>query len=279
MPFEPRLFSGADGNLDGSANGSLGGGFDRSHYVDPAAAESGRPPAMNTSAARSRDTSLLRPVAADVDCDSDLELPDQLAMLAAQLRDEADQLAAQHAPPDVHAIEPITDRNPRRKLWRYAAVALVGLGLVAWRSLASQDRTLPNVGTMAQDTSTAKANLVARTSEPSTARPQGEAKGSMTLAAAASNQPTPPAGPDPQAMRANQGIEEVVAGESPAARHPPADELEMLHRQVDGFDKLIHRLQAELAARDAAQMENEKLIQSLRQENEQLRRQQAGANP
>ena len=43
MPFEPRLFSGADGNLDGSNLSGCpghGAGFDRSAYVDPAVGES-----------------------------------------------------------------------------------------------------------------------------------------------------------------------------------------------------------------------------------------------
>ncbi len=274
MPFEPRLFSGADGNPDGS------------HFVDPAMAES-HPAAMNGASQRATSMTArlhgagpFRSVPAEVDADADLELPDQLAMLAAQLRDEAERLAARHSPPEGRTVEPIRDGKRGRRFARYAAILLVAIGLVAWRSLVPRGWLRPNAATVASgpavhDSAATTAAAAAQVTEPlSTARAASSSlvKSSATVATA---RKSPAAGgSDPESLRAGQGIAEVGAGETPIARHPPADENEMLRRQVEGFDKLIHRLQAELAVRDAAQVENEKLIQSLRQENEQSRRQQ-----
>jgi hypothetical protein len=286
MPFEPRLFSGADGNSDGRL------------FVDPAAAESantaahaaalgGFSPARAVRGARARAATRVggQLRSAEADSDADLELPDQLAMLAAQLRDEADQLAAQHAPPEVREIKPIAERGRWRRFARVAAIVLLGVGLVAWRSLAPRGGAHPNAATVAaahsgnalasRDTPAAKAAVAAQGEQPATMRTASVlTKTSATVALAAAKNAPAAVASDPQSLRTGQGIQEVSAGEPAVARHPPANETEMLRRQVEGFDKLIHRLQAELAARDAAQIENEKLIQSLRQENEQLRHQQ-----
>jgi hypothetical protein len=156
--------------------------------------------------------------------------------------------------------------------------------------LAPQSWAHPNAATVAaahsgnppadsapasSDTPAAKAAVAVQGEQPWTNRPASVlAKTSGTVALAAAKNAPAAVASDPQWLRAGQGIQEVSAGEPAVARHPPANENEMLRRQVEGFDKLIHRLQAELAARDVAQAENERLIQSLRQENEQLRRQQ-----
>ena len=217
---------------------------------------------------------------AEVDPDADLELPDQLAMLAAQLRDEADQLAARHSPPEARSVEPIRDDKRGRRIARYAAILLVGLGLVAWRSLVPRDWLRPNAVTVASgpavhDNAATTAAAAAQGAEPlSAARAASSSLAKTSVTAAAAKQLPAGMASDPQSLRTGQGIQEVSASDPAVVRHPPANENEMLRRQVEGFDKLIHRLQAELAARDAAQVENERLIQSLRQENEQLRRQQ-----
>jgi peptidoglycan hydrolase CwlO-like protein len=53
----------------------------------------------------------------------------------------------------------------------------------------------------------------------------------------------------------------------------PVDELQMLRAQVAALDRVIGRLQAELARRDAAQAQTATELQALQQEVAELRRQ------
>ncbi len=69
-----------------------------------------------------------------------------------------------------------------------------------------------------------------------------------------------------------------VAGEAPAARSP-GNELEMLRIQLDAFERVISRLQAELKRRDQQQSETDQLVESLRREVESLRKQQGEKPP
>ncbi len=59
--------------------------------------------------------------------------------------------------------------------------------------------------------------------------------------------------------------------DSPAARSP-GNELEMLRIQLDAFERVITRLQAELKRRDQQQSETDELVESLRREVELLRK-------
>ena len=93
----------------------------------------------------------------------------------------------------------------------------------------------------------------------------------------AASRSTPAASVDPAALRATQGIGEVSVVPA-VAKKPPTDEVEMLRVQVDGFEKLIRRLQAELAARDAQQAEAQRQIEALRQEVRELHKQLDGAS-
>ena len=150
---------------------------------------------------------------------------------------------------------------------------LVGLeSLVSWRAAAaSHDRDVANV-------SRNNTNAAMRDDKSPLSMASAATKSAATVVIA-TKKIASASSSDPQTLRAGQGLQEVSAGDAPVVRHPPGAETEMLRRQVAGFDKLIHRRQAELAARDAAQADNEKLIQSLRQENEQLRHQQPSSNP
>ncbi len=70
----------------------------------------------------------------------------------------------------------------------------------------------------------------------------------------------------------SQGVEEVGIAAPADARHPPTDEVEMLRIQVNGFEKVIQRLQAEIAAREKSQAQTAKLVQSLRDRNRRAQR-------
>jgi S1-C subfamily serine protease len=67
-------------------------------------------------------------------------------------------------------------------------------------------------------------------------------------------------------VRNSQGIEEVGIDAPTRARRAPADEVEMLRIQINGFEKVIRKLQGELSVREQSQAETDKLIDSLRAE-------------
>ena len=119
MPFEPRLFSSGD---------------DRA-----------RVSAVLPSPLMLRDAAPKLLVAEELDAD----LPDDLAALAAQLRDEAATLARQHPPRP--ADEPIAPAATLRRrgpwLWPAAAAVVVAAGLFAWHieqwPIAASDKPVP----------------------------------------------------------------------------------------------------------------------------------------
>ena len=83
-------------------------------------------------------------------------------------------------------------------------------------------------------------------------------------------------GPSQITVRNSQGVEEVGIDAPTRTRRAPADELEMLRIQINGFEKVIHKLQGEISARDQSQAETDKLIESLRAEIAALKGQGAG---
>ena len=229
MPFEPRLFSSGD---------------------DQAA------PAGELVSAELSPGAGPKLLVAD---EPDADLPDELAALAAQLRDEAATLARQHPPRPVEApLAPAIERR-RRGLWLWPAAAaiLVAAGLTAWRI-----ERLP---------------IVPVTQPKVTAEPIKSLDPVPTAVVAASPQPvkhhSATTQPDSEPPHSDQGIAEVSVTDPQAPTHGTTDELSMLRRQVDGFEKLIHRFQAELVARDAAEAASQRQIEALQQENEQLRNQ------
>jgi S1-C subfamily serine protease len=69
----------------------------------------------------------------------------------------------------------------------------------------------------------------------------------------------------------SQGVEEVGIEATTRARRLPTDEVEMLRLQVTGFEKVIKKLQTELAAREQSQAQTTKLVESLKAEIAELK--------
>lgn len=229
MPFEPRLFS--SGSDQVSPAGELA-----SAKLSPGAGPK-----------------LL--VADELDAD----LPDELAALAAQLRDEAAILARQHPPrPAETPLAPaVIQRRRGLWLWPAAAAILLAAGLMAWRI-----EYMPT-------TRSGRTDVAAEASKSPDIAP--------AAAVAASPQPVKhriaATQPDSDKPPVDQGVAEVSITDPQVPTHGTSDELSMLRRQVDGFEKLIHRFQAELVARDAAEAASQRQIEALQKENEELRRQ------
>ncbi len=74
----------------------------------------------------------------------------------------------------------------------------------------------------------------------------------------------------------SQGVEEVGIDAPTRARRAPSDEVEMLRIQVNGFEKVIEKLQGEISARQKSQAETEKLVESLRAELAAFKGESAG---
>ncbi|HEY2146390.1 MAG TPA: S1C family serine protease, partial [Pirellulales bacterium] len=69
----------------------------------------------------------------------------------------------------------------------------------------------------------------------------------------------------------SQGVEEVGIEPPTRSRRTPTDEVEMLRIQVSGFEKVIQKLEGELAAREKSQADTTKLVESLETEIAQLK--------
>jgi len=74
------------------------------------------------------------------------------------------------------------------------------------------------------------------------------------------------------AVRNSQSAGEVAVDSPARSRWAPATEAEMLRIQVDAFEKVIHKLQSEIDARNQSQAETEILIEKLRKEISQLKK-------
>jgi hypothetical protein len=189
----------------------------------------------------------------------DSDLPDELAAVAAQLRDEAATLARQHPPRA--AEDPLGPTVKRRRrglwLWPVAASILVTAGLLAWRI---DHWPSAAVGPAAVTADRPSSQAAAATSKVVATKPPAERRPSAVDL-------------ELERLRAAQSVAEVGITDTQAPSHGTSDELSMLRRQVDGFEKLIHRFQAELVARDAAEAESQRRIEALQKENEELRQQ------
>ncbi len=181
------------------------------------------------------------------DCEkAEADLPGDLAILAEQLTDDANHLAAQYpAPLGLRAIQTGTHRPTLNRI--AAAVVLVAVGaggaVVAihpWKAAKM-----------------AKVEVVG--GQPSADR---IANGERPAAAAEVS---------PDDSRSVEVRE--VAFTPPAQSGSNLNEVQMLRIQLTAFEQVIHKLQDELARRDKSQAETDKVVEQLRQEVDQLRRQ------
>jgi hypothetical protein len=193
----------------------------------------------------------------------DLALPAELRILESRLRGEADMLAERHSPaaqissPDPSEI--VRGRLNRRLLWTACLATAASLALMVWQFERPQDRVPPG-------------NAIVNHSSPTSAPPAQPAN-----SVSADNRVTQgrarPSGAEASELRHTQGIAEVGIEAPAAERHPPANQLEMLRMQLTGFEKVIQKLQTELAARDAAQIQSQRQIESLQTEVADLHKQ------
>jgi hypothetical protein len=178
------------------------------------------------------------------------DLPGDLSLLAEQLTDDAVHLA-EHYPAKVGA--PVVPVASRWKLMRPVAAAMILIAAGSGTTVVALRPWKP--AEVAQ----------VETSGGNSAREKGAA-----VVQHDSDQSTPSAESPSFEVRA-------VAFNPPAATGSKLSEVQMLRIQVTAFEQVIHRLQDELARRDKSQAEMDKLVEGLRQEVEQLRR-QFGAN-
>jgi hypothetical protein len=196
----------------------------------------------------------------DCSSDDDLGLSAELQLLGAQLRGEADLLANRYAPTaEIQPAKPAYSRFRRRMLWQAAAVAVAGLAILVWqfgRPWRASTRLSEVVSAPHDGVSPIVAGGIADTASVNPA----SAKSRTAVS-------------DSSEFRRTQGIAEVGIDAPATDRHPPANQLEMLRLQLSGFEKVIRKLQTELSARDAAQLESERQIESLQAEVADLRKQ------
>ncbi|HEX3997692.1 MAG TPA: hypothetical protein VHX65_03980 [Pirellulales bacterium] len=207
----------------------------------------------------------------------------EMQVLAAHLRGEADSLAERYAPaisstPDATVKgSPARDRRlMRRWLWQSTAVGVAGLALLVWqveRRHESSRSTAPSI-TTAPITASATVDL-----KRSPSSHEASAPPVPPAMVATHGSPKNASEPDPAAIRHTQGVAEVGIEPVAVERHPPVDQIEMLRLQVSGFEKVIHKLQAELMARDATEIESQRRIQSLQEEVASLRKQLGDKQP
>jgi hypothetical protein len=206
--------------------------------------------------------------------DEELGLSAELQILAAHLRGEADSLANRYAPASCPTSPPIGERRFARPfvrgwIWQSMAVAVAGLVLLAWQ-----------IDRWQESPPAAAADAVVQTAIPGVAVATHQQIVQSAPSALVSAVPPSPAAVSPShtaaspaAIRHTQGIAEVGIDGPAVERHPPADQVEMLRIQALGFEKVIRKLQAELVARDAAQIESQRQIQSLQEEVLELHKQ------
>jgi hypothetical protein len=178
------------------------------------------------------------------------ELPAHLAVLAEQLRDDANHLA------DCYPASESADRpvpmvaTVRSRRWvRWSAAAAVVLIVATWPSVAQRLATFDRSGSEVVSSKESIVQIERGDRERAAGRAIQQYEHEI-------------------ALRPSQEVEEVSVGaDAPSRpRHPPADEVEMLRIQISGFQKVIERLQAELSARDQSQADMVMLIKSLQDE-------------
>jgi hypothetical protein len=194
--------------------------------------------------------------------DEESELPVHLAALADQLRDDADHLVGCYpAAESADRSRATAVATARERRWvRWSAAAAVLLIVATWPSVAERLATVEPSGSSAVSSKQSIAQV--ERGENSRAASGAIQKGEHGIA-----------------FQPSQEVEEVGVGvDAPSRpRRPPADEVEMLRIQINGFEKVIERLQAELSARDQSQADMVKLIKSLQDEIATLKGQGAGS--
>ncbi len=239
MPFEPRLY--ADDDRREPQNGAA-------HHDDVCCPACGAAISVGEAGG------------AELAGEERLSLPADLVALADQLGDDADHLARRYPAADSkvrHRTAPA--RRSASGRWIRWSVAAAVIAIIA---------TGPSVGE--RSTSSVRPDAAAREAIAQIDRGKS---GSLVNAATlkATNEWT---------VANGSGVEPVSIGDERLnqPRHLPADEVEMLRIQVSGFQKVIERLQDELAARDKSQAEMVKLIRSLQDEVATLKAQGARGN-
>lgn len=201
--------------------------------------------------------------------DEELGLSAELQVLASHLRGEADSLAGRYAPASRAASASARNRGfGRRWVWQFGAAAVAGLALVAWQ--IDRWAQSPHVAIVVQSPTSGP---VVAPQQPTIAAIPQTASVPLAPPVLSSASPSSTANVDPAAFRHSQGVAEVGIDAPAVERHPPADQVEMLRIQVLGFEKVIRKLQTELIARDAAQMESQRRIESLQAEVAELHKQ------
>ncbi len=207
----------------------------------------------------------------------ELDLPDDLGELAAQLAAEAAFLESRYPAPNRIASEPSA---VGWRLLRITAAAMLMTGSVWWvaHRRAAEHRT---------------AEL--RSSEPLTIERAAIEPRKFDSAMSPTGQPitrqaelAQPALAPPSVREAAEEAkfghrgayvaELSLAGESDPPALAPRDRLGMLEAQLSAFEKVIARLQAEVRRRDQLLEESGELIKSLTAEVESLRKAPAGAS-
>ena len=198
--------------------------------------------------------------------EEELGLSAELQVLASHLRGEADSLAERYASPTPSQPQSAHERRlMRRWMWRCMAAGVAGLALLAWRIERWQQMTPAAPLPVAAQIET---HAIVRSTLPVAVAPAQRAHGfRRAIFRCASKCRIGRSA----VLRHSQGIAEVGIDAPAIERHPPADQVEMLRIQVSGFEKVIRKLQAELIARDAAQIESQKQIESLQAEVAALR--------
>jgi len=172
---------------------------------------------------------------------SESELPDDLRAVADQLIDDAEHLRSRF--PASQALSSFPEYASKRPttIWLRAAAAVLLIGIGAGAGVLAE-RYLPTRGVAA-------VNPRADRRDPSPIE-------ASTQAALPQN---------------SAGVQEVSFDRD--APRPKLTEVEMLRIQLDAFEKVIRKLQDELTERQKSEAQTKQLVDLLRQEIDDLRRQ------
>jgi hypothetical protein len=171
---------------------------------------------------------------------NEAEFPDDLQAVAVQLTDDARHLESQFPARLAPQARTGPAEWPRTASWRRAAAAVLLIGLGAGGVIVAQHLTSSRESTVVDSPHARRAPLAAETLDQA-------------------------APPNPA------GVQEVSFDrDAPRAK---LTEVEMLRIQLDAFEKVIRRLQEELAERQKSEAQTKQLVDLLRHEIDDLRRQ------
>jgi hypothetical protein len=168
------------------------------------------------------------------------ELSDDLQAVADQLADDAQHLESRF-PARLRPAIPAAAASSRAASWRRTAAAVLLIGVGAGGAVLAQHLISPR----------------------EVARPNARVDRHAALTAETPDQPIDPPNP--------AGVQEVSFDrDAPRAK---LTEVEMLRIQLDAFEKVIRRLQDQLAERQKSEAQTNQLVELLRHEIDDLRRQ------